>query len=66
MTYAVCFELTDGRIICNDHVTGAERPSEVEREITRGDGYVVSNSKKHIRVRRDDVYALTIELRGES
>lgn len=63
MTYAVCFEMADGRAVENDIVTGAESPVEVEYEIARGDEYVVSNSRKHVRVKSSDVRALIIELK---
>ena len=63
MTYDVRFEMTDGRVVENNIVTGAENPAEVEDEITEGDNYIVSNSRKLIRVKRADVTALTIELR---
>lgn len=65
MTYAVCLEKADGRIVCNNHVSGAENPAEVEDEIAWGDEYVVSNSKKHVRVKRSEVVALVIELRED-
>ena len=63
MTYAVCFDMTDDRSFGINYVTGAENPAEVEDEITEGDNYNVSNSRKLIRVKRADVTALTIELR---
>lgn len=63
MTYDVRFEMTDGRVVENDIVTGAESPVEVEYEIARGDEYVVSNSRKHVRVKSSDVRALIIELK---
>ena len=63
MTYNVRFEMTDGRVVENNIVTGAENPAEVEDEITEGDNYIVSNSRKLIRVKRANVTALTIELR---
>lgn len=65
MTYAVCFELVDGRSFENNYVTGAENPAEVEDEITEGDNYIVSNSRKLIQVKCAAVTALTIELREE-
>ena len=63
MTYTVRFEMTDGRTIENDIVTRAEAPVEVEYEVTKGDEYIVSNSRKHVRVKRDDISALIIELK---
>lgn len=63
MTYDVRFELVDGRSFENNYVTGAENPAEVEDEITEGDNYIVSNSRKLIRVKRANVTAMTIELR---
>ena len=65
MTYAVCLELTNGEIIANNYVTGADTAAEVEDEITYGEEFVVSNSRKHVRVRRSDVVALLIELQEE-
>ena len=63
MTYTVRFEMTDGRTIENDIVTRVEAPVEVEYEVTKGDEYIVSNSRKHVRVKRDDISALVIELK---
>lgn len=63
MTYAVCFEMTDGHVVANDITTGAESPVEVEYEITRDSEYVVSNSRKHVRVKSSDVRALIIEIK---
>lgn len=57
MTYDVRFEMTDGRVVENNIVTGAESPVGVE--------YVVSNPRKHVRVKSSDVMALIIELRED-
>ena len=65
MTYDVRFEMTNGRVVENNIVTREESPVGVEYEITKGDEYVVSNSRKHVRVKSSDVRALIIELRED-
>lgn len=65
MTYDIYFEMLDGHCIKSEHAARMQSPAEVEHEITNGDDYVVSNSKKHVRVKRANVSALIIELKEE-
>lgn len=64
--YNVYFELTDGRKLAVDYISGgACNPSEVEEEIIDGDWFRVRTATALVRVKISEVAIIKIERKGD-